>query len=30
MCNYKIVVIALSEVDTQLISWLKTAYEEAG
>jgi len=30
MCNYKIVVNALSEVDAQLISWLKTAYENAG
>lgn len=30
MCNYKIVVNALSEVDAQLISWLKTAYEDAG
>ena len=30
MCNYKIVVNEISEVNTQLINWLKTAYENAG
>ena len=30
MCNYKIVVNEISEVNTQLIDWLRTAYENAG
>ena len=30
MCNYKVVVNSISEVDSQLIEWLKMAYESAG
>jgi hypothetical protein len=30
MCNYKVIVNAISEVDLQLIEWLKMAFESAG
>ncbi len=30
MCNYKVKVIDVAEVDTELIAWIKRAYESAG
>ena len=30
MCDYKIVVKSINEVDQQLITWMKTAYDNAG
>jgi len=30
MCNYIVSLIAVDQVDAELITWLKSAYEEAG
>jgi hypothetical protein len=30
MCNYKVKVTDVAEVDAELIAWLKRAYESAG
>ena len=30
MCNYKVKLTDITEVDTELIGWIKTAYEAAG
>lgn len=30
MCNYKVRLAAVSEVDAELVGWLRTAYESAG
>jgi len=30
MCNYKVKVTAVAEVDAELIAWIKRAYESAG